>query len=176
MTTCIVKKSSAFPVEYDIFTDTLIKDGNKRTYLPLAKSKCVVKDKLWFVTAGNYICTDIIRYQWDVPKHEENISTEVYLHKIVISSLREAFSKYDEASSFHIIVIYEDSWYEFSSCFALIPIEGTHFAIGSGGEYATGLLDAGVHPVDALEMTSVYDLYTGKNYHHHKYIWELPPL
>lgn len=97
---------------------------------------------------GSFRLRDILRYSFEVPKHQRKVPVEEYMRTVFVSSLRKAMldgghaEKKDNVEELggHILIAYKSRLWEIESDLQVGEPRLPFHAIGSGADIAFGSL------------------------------------
>ena len=116
----------------------------------LSQPKIIKKGEIVIGVCGWALLLKVLRYNFVMPKHENNLTNDEYINTIFVKKLRECF-KADNVSTVKdnkedtkscMLVAYRGRIYEIHCDFYVAKLSKDYFAIGSGRRFALGALDS----------------------------------
>ena len=152
-----------YPDKAYLIADTLISDGNV-TYHDSRMSKITTSGQYLIGVAGDVGICNIINHIWKPPAptvKDKNLFK--FIITTVVPNLRDTLEKNQakKDSEFQIIIAIKGKIFEIDSDFATAVHHSGLYAIGSGGDYARGVLEYGATPREAIEISAKLDPQTG---------------
>lgn len=154
-----------------IYADNQVSSGNRK-YNHKAMAK-ITKRGDWFIAgAGEVAPLDIAHHIWNPPSPNAKDIKNLYHFVIakVMPSLRDCMKEngYDfnaateDEYRFRLLIATQGEIFEIDDDLSVCLRNDGMYGIGSGHEFALGALHAGASPIQALEIASKLDLFTGK--------------
>lgn len=114
-----------------------------------ADTKVFRNGPMIFGFCGSFRMGQLLRYQFDVPRHEEGMSDYEYMVKVFIEEARTVLKaggftwvERNTETGGDFLVAYNDKLYEVEEDFQVGMSSRPYVCIGSGGDYASGAMAA----------------------------------
>jgi ATP-dependent protease HslVU (ClpYQ) peptidase subunit len=129
----------------------------------LATSKVFKKKKMLFGVSGKALLLQTLMHDFEIPRHPKNMSDEKYMYTIFINALKSIFEKNrvsqidknTETTFSSILIGYKNIIYTISSDLCILKYASKFICIGSGRDYATGVLESILRKTNVLDIESI---------------------
>jgi ATP-dependent protease HslVU (ClpYQ) peptidase subunit len=141
-----------------------------RPFASVDQPKIIKRADYTFACAGKGYACDVAAFHWIPPESRALETTQqTYQHivKHVVPSLRETFEQhgvtFDGDESFQMLLAHQGLLVQIECDFTVLMEDSGLYAIGSGAAYALGAMAAGLDPLEAVRIASLFDIWTGSD-------------